>query len=175
MATDASPPRATLVLIAGLPGSGKTTLADAYAARYGGATISNDRARAALGLRGHYDLQDKERVYAAVRAQTRDALSRGETVLVDGTFFQQSTRDAFASLAAECGADLFWIETRADEAVLKARVSKPRPDSEADVAVYERVRDQFEPFETPRLVVYTDTTPIAEAAAQMRRYITNRL
>ena len=51
-----------LILISGLPASGKSTVARAYVAQYGGVHINSDLTRAALGLRGRYTPGDKEQI-----------------------------------------------------------------------------------------------------------------
>lgn len=160
-----------LVLIAGLPGSGKTTLAQAYAERFAAEHINSDSVRKALGLMGHYEPADKATVYETLFQSAEKALRQGKTVLVDSTFYQKALRDAFENLARRCGVPAYWIETRADEKTLLERVGRPRPDSEADVAVYQKIRDAFEAIEADHLVIWTDRTPLDTAVDMVRLYL----
>lgn len=160
-----------LLLIAGLPGTGKTTVARAYAALSGAVHLNSDTLRRSLGLMGKYQPADKEKVYQALLQHSRDALLQGKTVVVDSTFYKESIRAPFRSLAAECGVALHWVEVQAGESVLRERLSHPRPDSEADFSVYEKIRDQFEPLPEERLIVRSDQETPEAIAAKIQAYL----
>ena len=120
---------------------------------------------------GHYTPEDKERVYDTLLQRAREALLRGETVVIDSTFYKEKIRAPFRALAAECGLPLRWVEVQAGEETLKERLSHPRPDSEADFAVYEKIRDQFEPLPEERLILNTDLETPEAAAAKIQQYL----
>ncbi len=160
-----------LLLIAGLPGTGKTTVARAFAVLSGATHLNSDTLRRELGLMGHYAPEDKEKVYNMLIQCAREALLRGDTVVVDSTFFRENIRTPFRALAAECGVPLRWVEVRAGEQILRERLSRPRPDSEADFRVYEKIRDQFEPLPADRLIINTDTETPESAAAKIQQYL----
>ena len=90
-----------LILIAGLPGTGKTTLASAYAASEQVLHLNSDALRNELKLRGKYSPETKQKVYNELLLRARKALSQGETVVVDSTFHQASVQRAFFQLAEE--------------------------------------------------------------------------
>jgi len=161
-----------LILISGLPGSGKSTLARAYVARHGGVHINSDLIRGELGLRGHYRPGDKEKVYAAMLAKTRSVLSKNGTAVVDSTFFRSDIRAPYEELAASTGTPLYCIEVRAQEATIRQRLLTPRPDSEADFAVYEKIRDQYEPWSDVHLTLWSDAMPLEQLVEALHRYIT---
>lgn len=160
-----------LLLIAGLPGTGKTSIARAFAALSGARHLNSDALRRELGLMGHYRPEDKERVYQTLLLRAREALLRGETVVIDSTFYKESIRAPFRALARDCGSDLRWVEVTASEASLRERLSHPRPDSEADFGVYEKIRDQFEPLQEDRLSIDTDDETPESAALKIRQYL----
>lgn len=154
-----------LILIAGLPGSGKTAIASAFAAQQHVLHLNSDALRHQMGLTGRYSLEDKKKVYAALLSRTAEALQKGLTVVVDSTFYQTSVRLPFLELASAYHVQVLWVEIRASESTLRERLSRPRPDSEADYAVYEKIREQFEPLPDDRIVIWSDqTTPEAAAA-----------
>lgn len=154
-----------LILIAGMPGTGKTTIARAFAALYGAVHFNSDAMRQELGLMGHYAPADKEKVYTALLEHTGEVLKEGRNVVVDSTFFRASVRQPFMTLAASCGVPVKWVEIKAKETTLRERLNRPRADSEADFKVYEKIRDQFEPLPEDRLVIWSDEVTPETAAA----------
>lgn len=162
-----------LILISGLPGSGKSTLARAYVARYGGVHINSDLVRGELGLRGHYQPGDKEKVYAAMVNRVRSVLAKGGVAVVDSTFFRESIRAPFEATAADAGVAVFRIEVCAAEDTIRQRLLNPRPDSEADFAVYKNIRDQYEPWILPHLTLSSDAEPLDQLVEALRQYVTS--
>jgi len=159
-----------LILISGLPGVGKTTLARAFAAKSGALHLNSDMLRRELGLMGQYSREDKNRVYAALQESTRQALLIGKVVVVDSTFYKESIRAPFRDLATASGVSLRWVEICAQESTIRERVSKPRPDSEADFTVYEKIRDAAEPFAEPHLILWSDATPLEKMVDSLIEY-----
>lgn len=160
-----------LILISGLPGTGKTTLARAFSAQNGILHLNSDLLRSKLGMMGQYSKEDKERVYAALLENCREALLAGKSVVVDSTFYAESIRAPFRDLAEACGAPLYWVEVRAQESTIRDRVSKPRADSEADFAVYEKIRDAAEPIAEPHLVLWSDAATLDKMVESLHEYL----
>lgn len=162
---------AVLILVCGLPGTGKTTVASAFAAAMGALHLNSDVLRKKLGLMGHYTPADKARVYDALIEEAKTALMGKLPVIVDSTFYQEKIREPFRRLATNCGAELYWIMVRASEPVIRQRVGKERADSEADFAVYEKIRDAFEPLAAPCLEVWSDRQTAPEIVATIEQYV----
>ncbi len=160
-----------LILISGLPGTGKSTLARAYAAACDATHFNSDVLRRELGLMGHYLPADKQKVYDALLDRTREALQSDRQVVVDSTFFKASLREPFEQIAAECRAPVYWVEVKAPEQVIAERVKKPRTDSEAGFAVYLKIREEYEPITAPHLVLWSDTMPLEKMVETLRRHV----
>lgn len=160
-----------LILIAGLPGTGKTTLASAYAASEQVLHLNSDALRNELKLRGKYSPETKQKVYDELLLRARKALSQGETVVVDSTFHQASVQRAFIQLAEELRVPLCWIEVTASENILRERLGHPRPDSEADYTVYEQIRDTADPLPPHRLSLRTDVDSLSILVSKIREYV----
>jgi predicted kinase len=100
-----------LIITIGLPGSGKTTLVDAWVrqAPAGRARLARDGLRAALG-HGDGFADNPPEVEAIItiaqHAAIRAWLAAGLDVAVDDTCQTQGVMDGWVALAAECGADL---------------------------------------------------------------------
>ncbi|MBK8558073.1 MAG: ATP-binding protein [Lewinellaceae bacterium] len=159
-----------LLLITGLPGSGKTTLARSYASKFGGVHLNSDLIRAELGLRGHYTPADKQRVYETLFQRADNALQNDQDVVIDSTLFRKSLRQPYYDLAQKWHTPLFVVVTQAAEKTLQERVSQPRPDSEADQQVLERIQAQYEPVTEEHLELHTDQMKLEELSDAVRAY-----
>jgi len=146
---------AQLVVVCGLPGTGKTSLAAAIAEALGALHLNTDRVRVALGLQGHYAEADKAVVYATMYRQAGEALLAGRAVVLDGTFSSEGERERVHELAREIDGASRWIEVKASEELVRERVSVKRAFSEADFAVYLKIRAQWQPLRDPHLVLWS--------------------
>lgn len=157
---------AMLLLVTGLPGTGKTSFAMALAQALGARHLNSDKIRENLHLRGQYDDASKKKVYDALFQQTAEALAAGQSALVDATFYKKTLRQPYMDLAKNAESRFFVIELQADEKVVKERVSKQRPLSEADFEVYQNIKKQYEPIEQPHCLLRSDTSDINEMVQQ---------
>ncbi|HZY79606.1 MAG TPA: AAA family ATPase [Cyclobacteriaceae bacterium] len=142
-----------IVLIAGLPGSGKSFFAERLAGRMNACHLNIDAIRQEMRARGSYSFQDKLIVYNEMLKRTALLAFQNKDVVVDATFYHHTMREMFISWAKEQSVRVAIIEVVADEKLVNERVGKPRKFSEADYAVYEKVRDEFEEITMPHLIL----------------------
>lgn len=139
-----APRGATLIVVMGLPGSGKTTLASALADRLGLVHLSSDVVRKELTgtpltqrpsseafRRGLYSPAMTRRTYAVMRRRAARLLRQGRSVVLDATFGNPAERAAVGRLARRVGAPLVVLVCEADEATVIARLAARADDSEA--------------------------------------------
>jgi predicted kinase len=117
-----SPVRPVLVMIGGLMGTGKSTLALALHAELGWKLCSSDMIRKQLAQidptqpradafdQGLYSAQWTARTYDALRREAGETLSNGRSVLLDASFLHRADRQAVAREAATRGAAAVFIE-----------------------------------------------------------------
>ena len=161
----------TLILIGGLPASGKTTLAEALALKLGAAHLNTDKTRIALEFSGQYATAAKERIYEELLRQTKDELSdETEFIVVDATFIRESWREAFDSLARQYEAKVCWVFLSAEEKIIRQRMQSARKYSEADYSVYLSLKTAYEKMSRPCLFLRSDRLSLSEMIEQMVAY-----
>ncbi len=163
-------PSPILLIITGLPATGKTTLARAYAERYGAVHLNSDQVRAELGLRGHYGPEAKQRVYEVLLARVHQALQARQDVVMDSVLPRETLRKPFRHVAAECGAECRWVYLYLRDDTARQRLSRPRPDSEATYEVYEKLRDEWEDIAGPHLSLQADGATLDDLLNAVRAY-----
>lgn len=100
-----------LIVMAGLPGSGKSTVAGELGRRLPAPVLSVDPVEAALWRAGIARSQPTGlAAYVAVEAMAADVLSLGLTVVVDAVNDAVEAREQWRGLAGHQGVPLTWIE-----------------------------------------------------------------
>lgn len=155
--------RGALVLMHGVSGSGKSTVARELAASLQAVHLRSDVERKRLhGLQaqtrtasspGHgiYDLEGTERTYERLADLAGQAIGAGYPAIVDATFLESRQRGRFRKLARDAGVPFAIVSCAAPAAVLRERVLRREAQgadaSEAGIAVLERQIASFSPFE----------------------------
>ncbi len=153
----------------GLPGSGKSYFAERLAARTGSDYLNSDRIRKMLFPARTYSDDEKKAVYEAMCSMAAGRLKLGKTVVADATFHQSAMRQMFFS---RLGRDnICLIEVTADDALIRQRLQHPRADSEADIAVYEKIRNNMEPVQEDHLVLISTNDSVNSMLDQSVDYL----
>ncbi len=141
-----------IVIVFGLPGSGKSFFASRLAERIHASYLSSDKLRMKLLPVRTYTDEEKEMIYKVMLDKAIEALSNKEDVVVDATFYKKSLR---ARVLEDIGGVevVKWIEVKAEEDLIQDRLIKPRIESEADYSVYLKLRKDWEPMEEDHLVL----------------------
>ena len=134
-----------LILVAGVSGSGKSTVARLLVSLLSGIQIRTDVIRKRFAqthpdkAQPLYSSEAVEQTYDEVRRLCEILLASNLTVIVDATFTNQHQIDQFAGLARRTQARLAILNCQAPQAVLRRRISKRqakgRDASDATVAV----------------------------------------
>lgn len=159
-----------LVLIVGLPGTGKTTFAAELARQIDAVHLNSDIIRTSLGRRGKYDAASKAAVYKELYDRAEAVLREGRNLIVDATLYKAVLREPYEKLANRLKVPIEWIEIKADESVVRQRVSKKRQYSEADFDVYLKIKATYEPLVQNHLVLWSDALSLDEMVDKAREY-----
>jgi aminoglycoside phosphotransferase family enzyme/predicted kinase len=169
-----------VIACCGLSGSGKTTLAAELASVTGFMLLGSDTIRRRTAAapaaydEGPYTLEARQATYEALCAEADAALGAGSGVVADATFIREADRRRLTAVARRRRAPCVFVECRADEAAIRARLlARATAPSLSDARwdTYLGQRDRREPFaaDEPCIVVETNGTPAASRAAALRR------
>lgn len=163
-----------LLLLSGLPGTGKSFLARRLAEALPFVIIESDVVRKILFPQPLYTAQESRWVHRTCHALMAKLLKRGVRVIYDATNLIEYHRELVYRIAEKAGARLVVVKTVAsEEAVrerLRTRQEGARELSDADWRVYRRMASRQEQLSHPHLVIDT-SEDLEEAVAKVLRFI----
>lgn len=147
-----------LISFAGLPGTGKTTLAASVAARLGASFLRIDAFEAGMVRAGIWATHAERGPagYVVAASVARSCLLRGLPVVIDAVNPVKESRDGWQELADETGVPVLFVEVIcSDPAVHESRVTGRSTDTpELPDSTWQQVLDRhYEPWDRRRLVV----------------------
>lgn len=142
-----------IVALAGLPGTGKSTLAHALGKRYNGAVVSKDQVRAALfpAPWTSYTIEQDDFVLT-IMLQAMQRLVQHQNcpaVFIDGrTFSRTYQRDLVRKAASELGRPFHILVCVCADATALKRIEADaaHPAADRNAEIYWRLKAEFEPI-----------------------------
>ena len=159
---------ARLVLLMGLPASGKSHFARLLAERVGGVVVATDALRRRLFVAPSYVRSESSLVFAVARALVRRLLLRGHVVIVDATNLRERDRAPLYAEARAAAAPLVIVRIVAPELAIKDRLAlraartSTADASDADWAIYQMMLRRYQEPSRPYLTIDTSGNLQAE-------------
>ncbi|MHC5078773.1 MAG: AAA family ATPase [Planctomycetota bacterium] len=146
--------RAFLVVMCGLPGSGKSSLAERIAALLDADVLSTDAIRMShfppqSTMRSfRYSTEVSSAVYRILRLEAEVRLLQGRSVVLDATCLLREGRPEMLEMAREAKSPILFLSCTAEEEAIEARTRNRKPGedhfSEADLEVYRQMKKDLE-------------------------------
>jgi hypothetical protein len=158
-----------LIVVCGLPGVGKTTVAERIADRLDARLLRTDVVRKERHPDPDYTGAETEAVYDEVVDRAGAVAAAGEHVVVDGTFRERRYRRRAAEAAEAAGAGFRIVKVECDEGIVRERIESRTDDaSDADYGVHELLRTEFDPVTADHATVDNSDDP-GETAARVEQ------
>jgi predicted kinase len=160
-----------MIIVSGLPGSGKSYFASRLAKDINAEYLNSDVTRQEMDARGVYAFDDKLNVYEEMARRAGEVLREGRTAVIDATFYRADMRDIFLTLARLLYQKVACFEIVAEEDIIRERLSRPRLGSRADFSVYKQLQPLYEEIDHEHLVLKSGVDNVDSMLRQAKHYI----
>ncbi len=172
-----APGKPKLLMLAGLPGSGKSSFARSLTKCCPFVVLESDRLRKTLVPRPEYTAVEHSRVFRACHRLIDEFVGKGYPVLLDATNLGQRNRRPVIAIARKHDAPLAIVVVTAPRQVVHERMMEreagmdPETWSDAGFDVYSRMAPAWQPVRTPHFQVDTsqDITPVLRQVLEWAR------
>jgi len=157
-----------LVIVSGLPGTGKSYLSGKLAERAPLLVLESDALRKTLFSPPGYTASESSQLFSAIHILVEELLGKGISLILDATNLSERFRERLYSIADRLDVRMVLVRTKALPEVVRERLearSRERENhSDADWAVYRRMRSSVERISRNHYVVDTsrDISPVVD-------------
>ena len=164
-----------LVILCGLPGTGKSHFARQLISRASFVWINSDRIRKTLVSAPEYSRQEHRRVFSAMNAITAEILREGHSVVFDATNLNEQVRRPLYAVAHDAGVEPLIVRFTADPALVRQRLNdrvaglNESSASDADWIIYTRMSVAEKDVPRPHLRVSRPEDTVSVLEKVLRR------
>ena len=156
------------IVVAGLPGTGKSYLCHRLAERLSLVVLESDALRQILFTEPNYSPEESARLFKAIHLLIEQLLKKGIPVALDATNLSESNREYLYHIAEQLDVKLILVWVEAPPEVVRQRLEERSKEghredmSQADWSVYLKLRDSAQPMRRHHFVVDTsrDISPV---------------
>ncbi len=167
----------SLLLMAGLPGSGKSSIVYELHRLLPFVVISTDWVRVQLRNRPLYTASEQEKVYDLSYELIVRRLEMDQRVVFDASNYLAARREYVVSLAKQCGAPVAIALVQAAQETIRQRLFRRMSGerhhedlSDADWSVYKWMVEKQEPIVGPHIILDTTDAQPKKLANQLYQY-----
>lgn len=145
-----------LILVCGLPGSGKTKIVQEISKLTNILVLSTDEIRKKLFKKPKYTKDEKWLVYKVMFLMAEEFLKNKMSIILDATFPWRLSRIQVKRIAKQYKSSFKMIEARCQEPILLKRIGrriKKGDLSDADIKIYFKIKKEFEPIRGKHIVI----------------------
>ena len=157
-----------LVVVSGLPGTGKSYFCSRLAERLPSIILESDALRKTLFPQPSYSQTESTRLFKTIRLLVERLLKRGLSLILDATNLSERYREYFYSIADRLDVKLVLVSVEAPPFLVKerleARLKNPQEKSDASWEVYQKMSYSVEKIIRKHYVADTsrDITPVLD-------------
>jgi predicted kinase len=146
-----------IIIVCGLPGVGKTSLANELAPLIRAVVLSTDKIRKELISKPTYRIQERKLIYDIMLLLARYLHDAGINCILDATFnTENSRRELKKSLNLISSPQINIVECTCPEHITISRLRSRKNDySDADISIYKRMRSIYQPIKEKHILVDT--------------------
>jgi predicted kinase len=158
-----------IILFSGLPGVGKTSLANEMAPLINAVVLSTDKLRKELISKPTYTKEEKKLIYDVMLLVARYLHNEGSVnCILDATFnTEESRRTAVEKLANVSSEQIYIVECVCPEDIVISRLKARKGDySDADIDIYRKMKQLYEPVKERERHIVIDTSQDSKINAE---------
>ncbi|PID86379.1 MAG: hypothetical protein CSB13_03895 [Chloroflexi bacterium] len=170
-------PGGSLLMMVGLPGTGKSSVVNALQSMMPHVIIATDEVRASIRQSPDYTPSEMMLVYEICYRLIERRLNEGQRVVFDGSNLIAARRNHLHHLARKCGSPMAICYIQASQEIIQQRLKaralrghSHQDKSDADWAVYKWMVEAQEPVSKPHLIVDTTESKPNELAQKLFNY-----
>lgn len=149
-----------LVIVCGLPGTGKTTFAKKLATLISAVVLSTDKIRKELIASPTYKKEERKLIYNVMILLAKYLHDSGTNCILDATFNKKDSRTEVKKKLGIPDEEFFVIECTCPENIIISRLKERKNDySDAGVEVYQKMKKIYEPVEEKHITIDTTLDP----------------
>jgi predicted kinase len=149
--------RTLIVIVCGLPGVGKTTIAKDLAPLINGVVLSTDKIRKELMPNPTYKKQEKKLIYNVLLIVAKYLHQAGMNCILDATFNTENSRKELRKKLGLSREQICIVECICPDDIVISRLKDRKNDySDADISIYKKMKRIYQPIKEEHIILDTN-------------------